>query len=476
MNAGLGCLLLFMLPFAGVSVVTAVLAVQRALDGKWTEAAFLGVFALVFGLVSTLVIVAALKGRRAGAALEEARSRHPESPWMWRADWAAGKIVDSNRATMYTAWGFAGLWNLISLPAGVLGARQALREESYGKLFVLIFPLVGLGLLVWAVRATIRFRRFGVSRLELATLPAPVGRALRGTVQAPGLGDTIEELRVTLTSVRRVITGSGKNRSTSERILWQEEQRVAGRRQRTAEGMVTSVPIEFPLPDDAEPCDSANPRDQVLWRLTLAADVPGVDYASTFEVPVFRTAESAEPAGIERGGASPPAAPFVQPATSRIAVTRNRRGTEILFPAARNVGASAGLTVFLLLWLGVVWALVHFDAPVIFLVVFGAIALLLLWGTIAAWLGVSRITVGDGSVTVASGLLTAGRERQLRAAEISGVTTKIGMQAGNTPYYELVLVRTDGKRMTVGGGIRDKREAEWLAATIREALGGEGSK
>ena len=69
-------------------------------------------------------------------------------------------------------------------------------------------------------------------------------------------------------------------------------------------------------------------------------------------------------------------------------------------------------------------------------------------------------------MTVASGWLVPKRERTLRAAEVAEVTTKIGAQAGQTPYYDVVLVTTSGKRVTAGGGIRDKREAEWLAATM----------
>jgi hypothetical protein len=78
--------------------------------------------------------------------------------------------------------------------------------------------------------------------------------------------------------------------------------------------------------------------------------------------------------------------------------------------------------------------------------------------------------VGDRAVTVASGLLAPMRRHRLGSDEIAEVTTRIGMQAGRTPYYDLILVRKDGKRMPAGRGIRDKREAEWLAATMREAL------
>ena len=234
--AGLGCIVLFMLPFAATGLFTVVQGVRHAVGGEWDSAAFMGLFGLVFGLVGFGGIFAAVKARRAGAETDMVRARHAEAPWMWRADWAAGKIEDSNRSTMFAAWLFAALWNLISLPAGFFGVRQALREESYGMLFVLIFPAVGLGLLVWAIRATIRYRRFGVSRLELAAVPAPVGRSLRGTVVASGGLEVHGGLCVTLACVRRVTSGAGKNRSTSERVLWQEEQRATGRQTRTAGG------------------------------------------------------------------------------------------------------------------------------------------------------------------------------------------------------------------------------------------------
>ena len=154
----------------------------------------------------------------------------------------------------------------------------------------------------------------------------------------------------------------------------------------------------------------------------------------------------------------------------RIQVTRNRRGTEIVFPAARNRGAAVGLTGFLLLWLGATAGTVLLGAPLLFPIVFGLFAVLLLWAVLDQWLGVSRVTAGDGTVRVASGLLTAGRERRLSASEVAEVTTRIGMQAGGTPYYDVILVRRDGKRVVAGRNIRDKREAEWVAGLIREGV------
>ncbi|MEO7137244.1 MAG: hypothetical protein ABI037_05985 [Gemmatimonadales bacterium] len=48
-NLGFGCVVLFLLPFAAIGAVTAVMAVQRAAGRNWTEALFFGLFGLTFG-------------------------------------------------------------------------------------------------------------------------------------------------------------------------------------------------------------------------------------------------------------------------------------------------------------------------------------------------------------------------------------------------------------------------------------------
>lgn len=40
-----------------------------------------------------------------------------------------------------------------------------------------------------------------------------------------------------------------------------------------------------------------------------------------------------------------------------------------------------------------------------------------------------------------------------------------------TPYYEIRAARSNGRRLSLGGGIRDKAHAEWLAGQMRLAIG-----
>jgi hypothetical protein len=107
----------------------------------------------------------------------------------------------------------------------------------------------------------------------------------------------------------------------------------------------------------------------------------------------------------------------------------------------------------------------------VFPVIFGLFALLMLWGVLEMWLRTRRVSSDGSSVVVASGYLVPSGERRFSRSEITGVRAKIGMQTGETVYYDLQLLRADGKPVTVGHGIKDKREAEWLAATLSESLG-----
>lgn len=472
-NLGVGCLVLFLLPFAAVGAFTAVMAVQRAAARNWTEALFFALFAITFGGVGFGGITAALAGRRKLKEQAALEASHPDSPWLWRSDWASGRIVDSSRATMFTAWTFAALWNLISFPSAFLAVRAAIQEGNHAALLALLFPLVGIGLLVWAVRSTLRHRKYGVSRLELSTIPSVVGRTLTGMVRAPARVQPDDGFQVTLSCVRRVTTG-GEDKSTSESILWQEERRVMGEPSRTAAAMETHIPVAFRLPPEAEACDDTDSNNRVLWRLRLSATVPGVDYESHFEVPVFRTSASDQPlsADEERITQDPLAGTgYHQPADSRIVVTANRRGTEVLFPAARNPGAATSLTFFLLLWLGCIALQMYFRAPLVFPIVTGIFGLLILIGVLDLWLEVSRVTVDAGTLTWATGYLFPGRERALHGSEIADVIASTGMQAGRTVYYDVTVVQKNGKKIKVGHSVRDKREADWLAATIKKALG-----
>ena len=217
--------MLFLLPFAAAGAVSAVLALQRRTD--WREAVLLAVFAVTFGGVGFGGMAAAVAGRK---KLKERRAlevSHPDSPWLWRSDWASGRIDDGSRAALAGAWAFThSSLESDSIPSGFLGVRAALYQGNRAGYIALLFPLVGAGLLVWAIRLSLRYRKYGVSRLTLSTVPGTIGHSLRGLVQATTALEPDDGFRVTLSCVRRVTTQSGKSdiktrsRSSGRRTVW----------------------------------------------------------------------------------------------------------------------------------------------------------------------------------------------------------------------------------------------------------------
>lgn len=470
-GAGFGCMVLFLLPFCAVGVGALLVALKALMAGDWATAGFAGIFAVTFGGAGFGLMTAAVFGKKAAARSAVLREQNPDRPWRWQEDWASGTIRDSNRGTMIGAWVFALFWNVISMPAGFFAVRTAMAERNYVILFALLFPVIGAGLLAWAVRATTRYLKFGVSVLELTTRPGVVGGKLAGVVRIPGDLLPPDGFRVMLTSVNRRTTGSGKNRSTSESILWQEEGTFHPARQATG----TVVPVAFAIPPDAPPTDTTDPADAIVWRVALSAQVPGVDYAARFEVPVFRT-DQGEISGPDIQVATPAPldlAHYQQPPDSRVQVNVNRRGTEVVFPPGRNPGAGIFTTVFFLVWSGVTVAMLKLGAPLLFPVIFGVFDLLLFYGVLAHWLGRVTVVADTGLLTVDRRILGFGGERRLEGNVISAIEPAIGMQVGSTPYYDIKVTRSDGRPLTVGGGIRDKREAQYLAGLLFKAVRGE---
>src|SRR2546425_5502274 len=181
-----------------------------------------------------------------------------------------------SQSKLRVAWAFAIFWNLVSAPATFLGAVPEIQKGHAIAWVALIFPFVGAGLLIWAAHLTLRLWRFGVSWLELDPGVVTLGGPLRARIAAPRLPEDSTVL-LTLTCVNRVVTGSGRDRSTWEKVVWQEGQTVPREGLEPGpEGEV--VPGSVRLPLDAPPPRSDNPNDRLVLRLGARAPVAGLKY------------------------------------------------------------------------------------------------------------------------------------------------------------------------------------------------------
>ncbi len=484
-RGGTIALALFATPFAAVGVGMGWSAVQGLLsEGATRDVALHAIFALSFGGVG-LGLWALLPHLRRKQVDEHARRQQsPDRPWLWREDWAGGRIPCGGRGAAIFGWVFALLWNLISAPL-IWQVPKEFASGNEAALIGALFPVVGLGLLVWAARSALRWRKFGRSHLVLSTLPGVVGGHLAGTVELGHRVRAEKGFRSTLSCVRIRYTGSGKSRSRHEDVLWQEDRDTpTGELREGPRG--TAVPVAFTIPYRLDPTSPEQDESWIEWRLDLSADLPGIDYAARFEVPVFRTADSSADVTdtdvMSDRGAGPTAVATAAGthfrADSRIRVADAPDGArEIVFPPARNWRGALVLTAFTAVWTAIVAVLTTLDGPGRWMaVVFGAFDLLLLWGLGRMWLRTTRVVASPRGLDVHVRTFPFASRHTIAPGELETVVPRIRSQQGNRPTYDIQVHARGIRPVTAGDQIADKREAEWLALGMWRAVKGEAER
>ena len=448
------------------------------------------IFASVFALIGAGLMFGAVYGYQKLKQDEATKAANPNSPWRWRADWATSKSLSSTRNSAIGWWIGTVLASMIAVPI-VTTALPPLLRNSDPKALILIglclFPVI---LLVGALRATIRRERYGKTYLEFNSLPFSPGKHVSGQIQLRLPTSIPHGVDLQLSCVRRIITGSGKEQTTNEIVLWQGEKNVP--QAALASGPLgTAIPVDFGIPQDAYETDHEQPRDQLLWLLTAKADVPGVDYSDKFEVPVFRTGGSATPAARDTfasgfptsfSSAAAGTAPAFESDSSEVAApikpkvvvsTTSDGSTEFYFPAFRNRNQTFGLFLFTSIWTGVVYFLAQSRAPWFFAIVFGVFDLLLIYGCFQNAFGITRIVVGNGKITCLQKIFGPGTSREIPFSDVQAVVAGMGIQntSPTNGFYRVRLQTKSGKNFSLVDNIADRQEARWIVSQIEKLVG-----
>ena len=444
----------------------------------------------IFALIGGGVIGVGIYGNRKLKEQAAAEVSHPQSPWLWRKDWAASRAESKNRNRATGLWMAAIFANGIAFTLAVSAVPQLLRTSDPKAFFPLAFCVVGVILAGAAIRASIRRKRFGQTYFEFASLPFSPGRTLKGTIHLRFNTDARHGIDLSLSCVRQVITGGGKNRSTLQSVLWQADKNVP--QASLPPGLMGDavIPVEFSIPSDAYESNHDDPNDQVLWLLHAQANVPGVNYSDDFEVPVFRltpssslaSASAAEPTPIflsdAQGATAPPAfqsdaADVPAPQNTKVVVSAGMDGsTEFYFPAFRNPSQVLTLIFFTAVWTAIVYFLAHSKAPLFFTVVFGLADLFLFYGLIHFTLVSCRIRVGNGRIVRRRALLGIGGAREFPFSDIAQILPVTQAQQPGAPAsYSLRLQMQNGEKATLADMIDNRQEARWVAAQLEKLAG-----
>lgn len=419
-------------------------------DFRWGVLALSLGLGLVFTGVGGSLGWFALRGRR------EMPAAAVEKPWLLRPEWARPEIRSSGGVKV--AWAMAVLWNVIAVPLGIVGALEFL-DGNKPAAFALLFPLVGAGLLIRAVRQALAWRRFGPAPLVMDPHPGAIGGQVGGTVDVRLPYDSQLTFRTSLTCVYSYMSGSGKNRRRSERVVWQTD----GVAHTVPQLGHTRLEILFDVDDGLPASDPKDESAYHLWRLHLEAELPGVDFERAFEIPVFPTGASSR--ALRRLSTEHRAAEEERARLIRhvLDIRHVPGGIELYYPPFRNplarvLGLAFGAAF---LAVGVFAGGAPLPMRVIFGLVGGGIAIASLYNLLVGL----RVRIDQASLRT---------ERRLLGVPAGGVTlprheisclaleqSYSGSSGGkHTVYFKLQAKTSEGRAVRIGHNLAGRETAK----------------
>ena len=135
----------------------------------WEMVAFQSLFVLAFGGVGFGILVAGVLGYRKAKVEQALAAEHPGAPWMHGETGPAARSSIRRRRWPRSHWHAQSLWNVISAPLWFLLPHEVIQKGNRVALTGLVFPLVGLGLVAWAIVSIMKWpstapRSFGWPR------------------------------------------------------------------------------------------------------------------------------------------------------------------------------------------------------------------------------------------------------------------------------------------------------------------------
>lgn len=413
--------------------------------------------------------------------------------WKTRKGWSSAKIRSQGRMGTFATWGFAIFWNAISTPILFILPRE-LEKNNYASLIALLFPLVGAFLLYKALVATLEYRRFGQVLFEMDPFPGSIGGHVGGRVHVSRLAyntaaNASAQLTVRLECIYSYMSGTGKDRSRREDIKWAEE----GQPQLEQSARGVNLSFRFVVPDHLPEADAEQTDAYYFWRLTVKADIQGVDLNRNYNIPVLKTGTtsrfvrhdiSAQVAAQKEKKSQAAKISIAQgdfdlPGLSR-AMRFSRQGDEInlSFPMFRN----KALTVFAGIFGGgfgfACYSMINFGSNggfgvliSLFSIPFILVALVASIATIYLPFNNLRVTIRSGQVTVLRRLLFIPiYYRRLNSTDISYLKIKrsgsTGQGVDKIEHYKLRAHDQNGKSVTLAEDL----DGEDVAGHFRDYL------
>lgn len=432
---------------------------------------FESIFVVVFGGIGFALVYYGLRGVPPTPNI----SANISQPWLNHPDWQNGVLRYKGKAKVYFSWIFTLIVSLVSLPA-LMNIMDIWQKKGWLVLLVLLFPLIGIVMLYQSIKTTLEWWRFGDTPLRLDPFPGVIGGNVGGELLLKTDFDRRARYLLTLSCIYSYMSGSGDDRSRSEKLIWQD----------TVTGSVLDshrMQFCFAVPDQLPPSESQQSEKYHLWRLDIHGNMPGVDLKRQFEIPVYqgtgstRNAESLISAGDNAQ---------TRPANrieDLIPLRKNGMQTEIYYPPFRKPFQAFAIQLFGAIFCGSGWFLWReaaaggFQSIMLYFMsaIFSLIGIIILSCGLYALLNALHISCDGWQVTSTRRIL--GITKSQKSAAYSSITAiktenKGGYQSGNrhVASYQVQAVAPNGV-IILAEQLDAYSKAEQVADYFRKLLG-----
>lgn len=435
---------------------------------RWNLLAFKMIFVLVFGGAGIGLFYWVIQNNRKHidpGSIPDAANK----PWLTHKDWASPVIYSNAKHTLYIAWGVSAFWMLLTAPA-MLAIPSELAKGNIAILAVALFPLVGVGLIVWAVKSTRRWQAIGRTPLTLDPYPGSIGGQVGGHIDTNIRHHANHKFSIALSSVYSYSSGSGKNRSQHERVNWHASGYADMQISSSGTRLVFCFDVPEGLPESELKADRYN-----YWKVTLkglaVSTVAGVetDIERQFVIPVFATAKPSQ--SIRVNSSNHQQAEREVQLEQVVDIQQTREGLNLHFPMGRNAKMNFSFLGFGVLFSAAGFFAGFMGAPLflvfIFVAVGGAIAL----GSLYSLINTLNTTVSHSNITTfrsVLGVCISHNDTPTDAVAKLRIH-RTGSSTQGSDHREYFAIRAhlnNGKKITLAESLCGQDAAQELAESI----------
>lgn len=411
-------------------------------------------------------------------------------PWLEEKNWHNGQIYSSARNRLYFSWIFSLFWNVIAFPIAYLAIRDNYPELNFDHfdpvLLVLLFPVVGIGLLFWAVQNYRQWSAFGRLALTLDPYPGSIGGEVGGFLELPIAWRSGYDFTVTVNCIHHSIRSSGKNSSHHQDVVWKNFAAVE------YEPSASGIRLKFkcPVDDGLYESEDASGRNYYRWIVHIKGkdNESRIELDREFDIPVFKR-QSPQKSHLHVSTTAPEVT-VDEISEQQVQINRTAHSLQLFYPRSRNSGVAWGLLIIALIFSAVTGFLVFetwsgvqqdrsfslFSAGITGLMslVFGIVSLFMLGFAVHLLSNQLRVKIDPNGILVNSRSLLHHWEKLLQFSDIRAIDKNSNMSTGQGSsairYFTLTAYLHDNQKLTLGNGIKGQLAAESLLKLIQQQI------